>query len=175
MVMIFGPVVVIVLLSVLVAVHIWRTKYGRMTKPASPPVGMPAVPPMHGPMLLWATALIFRRVTERRPKPEQIEVVTTPDGFTVTDRRSTRRADSVTVPWTAVRRVTVITTETGPFIDSRYFHIVYGMGEVTIPAGADGGRDFVDGLQALPGFDRAAFGAAAQSTQNNSFVVVFGK
>ncbi|MEI9905321.1 MAG: hypothetical protein WDN06_16240 [Asticcacaulis sp.] len=40
------------------------------------------------------------------------------DGFTVTDRRRKTRADSVTVPWTAVRRVTVITSETGPFIDS---------------------------------------------------------
>ncbi len=58
--LILGPVAVIVLLSVLVAGHIWRNKYGKVAKPASLPVACRLCPPCMADAVV-ATALIFRR------------------------------------------------------------------------------------------------------------------
>ncbi len=120
-------------------------------------------------LLLPVGFFLLRKMVRVRPRPVMVAVVVQADGFTVTDRH---HKISATVRWNTVTKVTVITTDRGPFVDDMFYHVTYDGGDVTIPSEADGAKAFVEALEALPGFDMEAFSRAIRSTENNSFVVV---
>ncbi len=105
-----------------------------------------------------------------RPLPGNLNVMVDDDDFTAADKRNMK---TVIIRWADIHRITMITTDTGPFVDDRFYHIVHANGELTLPAHAGGMDDFLARITALPGFDAQALKTALTSMKNNSFSVVF--
>ncbi len=109
-----------------------------------------------------------RRKKPKRPPAHVISVSVTGEHLVVVDSRT---RSSTTVPWSTVRRITVITTKAGPFVDDLFYHVIHDGGEITLPSEANHMIAFVEHIQTLPGFDRVAFTSAIGSTRNETFVV----
>jgi hypothetical protein len=57
----------------------------------------------------------------------------------------------------------------GPFVCGYLLHLLSSSASCTVPLGAQGYESLMQRLSELPGFDRAAAGAATPSTQNAVF------
>jgi len=104
----------------------------------------------------------------RRRKPgHTVTVSVDNDQFTVIDGKT-----RISVRWNDIRRVTMITTNRGPWFDDLFYHVLHVGGDLTLPSEANGMIPFVEKLEGLPGFDINAYTQAIRSVQNESFVIV---
>ena len=102
--------------------------------------------------------------------PGTVKVDAAEQGVTVKDMSKwTEKAFA----WTDVSRITLITTDKGPWHDDLFYHVMYTGGEITLPSKAQGMSAFNEHLKILPGYNAEAHAAAIRSTVNNSFAVIF--
>lgn len=80
--------------------------------------------------------------------------------------------EEVTVNWEHIRKVTVIATDLGPWIDQLFYHVAHDSGDITLPAKARGMEDLIKHFKSLPGFDANAFERVGSLTQKDTFVVI---
>jgi hypothetical protein len=118
-------------------------------------------------VLYWF--FVHRRARHSPEKPDPAILTLTADdrAFTVTDSRKVKSLD---VRWQDVRQVTLIRTDTGPFDDTIFYHVVHQGGDITLPAGANNIQAFREQIAGQEGFDQTAHAAALASTANNIFV-----
>lgn len=126
---------------------------------------------------VFAVVLFFPLVRSwwRKPKPTRpasntVKVEVTESYFTVED---TWRKTVAKVAWADVSRLTLITTDQGPWTEDLFYHVIYTDGELTLPSKAQGMDGFNNHVMSLPGYSPEAHTAASCSTENNSFAVVF--
>ncbi len=100
------------------------------------------------------------------PPEEQTRVVVDEEGIRCL------RPDGSThmVAWSDLQLVGVETNEAGPFIEDVYYYLEGTEYGFYIPQCAQGEKELVDRLLALPGFDCDAFSAAMCSTAAARFV-----
>lgn len=119
-------------------------------------------------------AYVFMRFVHRkrdaRPDSSILTVTADDRAFTLTDSRKIKSLD---VRWQDVVQVTLIRTDKGPFDDALFYHVVFGGGEITLPAGANNIQAFVEHLSAQAGFDRTAFETAMRSVASDSYSRIF--
>ncbi len=70
-----------------------------------------------------------------------------------------------------LRKVSIITTDQGPWDDDVFWLMLFVKGLIMIPQGCPGEQDLLSLLQGLAGFDNEAVIAAMQCTENNAFTV----
>lgn len=109
----------------------------------------------------------LRQRAKRKKSAHAVTVAVDDIQFTITTAE-----ERISVPWADIIRVTIITTSHGPWLDDLFYHVGHTAGDVTLPSEANGMPAFVEMLERLPGFDRAAYTRAIRSVQNDSFVVI---
>jgi hypothetical protein len=78
---------------------------------------------------------------------------------------------SGSLAWEQVTRVTIRTTDQGPFVEDVFYILESADGEtLVVPQMAPGCEELLSALQALPGFDNEAVIAAMACTDNQEFL-----
>lgn len=117
----------------------------------------------------------FRRIFGKRKRIATTAAVprTSFDAVTFDSERITRiLADGKTeaVTWADLKTITIVTTDQGPFVDDVFWLLEGNASGCVLPAEAQGMKELLPRLQALPGFDNMAVIAAMSSAQNAKFV-----
>lgn len=96
------------------------------------------------------------------------------DEILVSDKEVVRRISDGTierVSWDDLRKVRIVTTDQGPYLEDVFFILEGSKDGVVITQEWATKLSLVDKLQELPAFDNQAFIAAMGCTDNNSFLV----
>lgn len=78
--------------------------------------------------------------------------------------------DSEAVRWDQIDRVSIRTTDKGPFDDDVFFVLATAVGTLVIPQPARGSGELLRSLQQLPDFDNEAVIEAMACTDNREFL-----
>jgi hypothetical protein len=111
-----------------------------------------------------------QRITATAAVPREAFSTVTFDNEGVTRTLPDGRSEVVT--WMDLKTITIVTTDQGPFVDD-VFWVLAGSGNGSgciLPSEAQGMKELLPRLQALPGFDNKAAIAAMASAQNANFV-----
>ena len=73
------------------------------------------------------------------------------------------------VHWSDLQRVTIFTTDGGPFAEDAFFVLHASQGGCVVPQGAPDSEILLERLQQLPGFDNEAVVRAMSCTTENEF------
>ena len=77
---------------------------------------------------------------------------------------------SEVVTWEDLKTITIVTTDQGPFVDDVFWVLAGSVSGCVLPSEAQGMKELLSRLQALPGFDNKAVISAMSSAQNAKFV-----
>jgi len=77
---------------------------------------------------------------------------------------------SEVVTWADLKTITIVTTDQGPFVDDVFWVLAGSASGCVLPSEAQGMKELLPRLQALPGFDNKAVISAMSSAQNAKFV-----
>jgi hypothetical protein len=75
-----------------------------------------------------------------------------------------------TVTWDELREVAIVTNDEGPFADDVYWVLSGATRGCAVPSGAEGMKELLPRLQALPGFDNRVVVEAMGSAADAKFV-----
>ena len=104
----------------------------------------------------------------RRPAITDQEIQVTIDDTGVTCRRPSGMVESVS--WNDLQKVSVRTTDSGPFAVDAYFVLYGSRSGCVIPQSTPQSGELLERLQALHDFDNNAVMLAMGSTDNHEFV-----
>lgn len=85
--------------------------------------------------------------------------------------RTMKNGKQERIRWDEIVEVGIVTTDEGPWLDDFHWILLGTSGGCAVPSGAEGERELLARLQALPGFDNEAVIRASSCTENASFVV----
>lgn len=128
----------------------------------------------------WRTSRVAARAIQRAGHPEQYRskpgarlepesrfIVRLSDSEVVCDRPDGKVER---VAWNDLQKVEVVTTDEGPFV-ADVFWVLHGSdGGCAIPSSATGEKEFLERLQALPGFNNGAVIEAMACCDNRRFL-----
>ena len=100
--------------------------------------------------------------------PNELDLHVVMDDFGVSCERSDGLIEAVV--WDDLQKVTIMTTDDGPFVEDVFF-VLYGSDSgCVIPQGAQRSGALLERLQQLPGFDNEAIVQAMSCATNNEFL-----